>query len=126
MKHFRLLILLILLTPLYGLSQNMYTVSGYLTDSYTEKALDGINISVLNNDTGTITDYTGFYILYLTSGKYKISYSAKGYVAVVYEVNLNKDVELDVVLEAIEKDSRDKRHIFAEHFTKHDDVLAKK
>lgn len=89
LKHIFIVIFLFLSTALY--SQEYFTLSGVITNAQTGKTLDGIDIVVKNQLTGTISNYKGAYILYLNKGTYDVSYSATGYKAQKIEVKLNDD-----------------------------------
>lgn len=91
MKRIQLIICLILMIPLGAFSQSYITLSGVVSDAYSGKLLDGIDVVVKDKSTGTISDYKGNYILYLNPGKYEISYSASGYQIEELKVDLNND-----------------------------------
>lgn len=98
MKSLKLLISLVLLIPLSGFTQDYYTLSGVVTDSISTKTLEGIDITVKNLKTGTLSLYDGSYILYLNKGKYEIVFSAKGYENKVIKIDLEEDQTLTVEL----------------------------
>ena len=78
------------------LTAQKYTLSGYLDDSVNGEKLIGATIYVPQLEQGTITNTYGFYSLSVPSGKYNIQFSYIGYEAQTLEIDLSKDIELDV------------------------------
>lgn len=76
-----------------------FTVSGYVKDKKNGEAIIGANIYVVENTAlGTTTNIYGFYSISLPKGKYKIGYSYMGYNIQVDELDLSKDIRLNVDL----------------------------
>lgn len=76
-----------------------FTVSGYVKDKKNGEAIIGANIYVVENTAlGTTTNIYGFYSISLPKGKYKIGYSYMGYNTQVDELDLSKDIRLNVDL----------------------------
>lgn len=79
--------------------QEKFTVSGYVKDKASGETLIGANIVNLDNPSqGTTTNTYGFYSMTLESGKYKIVFSYLGFENQYFEVDLTKNVSLNVAL----------------------------
>ena len=109
MKRIQLIIILLIIIPLSGFSQNYLTLSGIITDAQNGKSLDGIDVVVKDKSTGTITDTKGAYILYLNPGQYQITYLANGYKKAEVNVDLNDDFVQMVELTPKKKENRLKK-----------------
>ncbi len=72
------LILFAVMISLTAVSQNRFTLSGYVTDEQGE-AITGVYVIVPNSSYGTITNVYGFYSLTLPAGNYVIRYSFIGF-----------------------------------------------
>lgn len=80
-------------------SQITYTLSGYVLDESNGETLIGATVFDVNNmSNGAQTNAYGFYSLTLPEGQYKIAVRYLGYQDQVFEINLNKDLELKVEL----------------------------
>jgi hypothetical protein len=79
-------------------SQNQFTVSGYVKDAANGEALIGTSIFVTEVSTGTTSNVYGFYSITLPKGTYHLSIDYVGYNDQVKEVELNRDVRLDLEL----------------------------
>lgn len=79
MKRICILFFATLLIPLLGTGQNLFTLSGIISDSLSGETLKNIDIVIEKVKTGTISNEKGAYILYLDKGKYNVTYSAPGY-----------------------------------------------
>lgn len=79
--------------------QSSFTISGYVKDASSGETLIGANIfNIANTSRGATTNTYGFYSLTLDQGKYKIGFSYLGYEEQFFEVDLNKNVTLNVSL----------------------------
>jgi hypothetical protein len=95
MKYFYALLLLFCLFDLSG--QNTFTLSGYVKDAKTGETLIGANIyNGLNPSEGTTSNTYGFYSISLKEGDYKIVFSYVGFQDQAFEIQFNKDLELNV------------------------------
>jgi len=109
-------IFLFLLSSISAISQDKFTLSGVITDSESGKALTGVNIFVQNKNTGTISNQTGSYLLYLEKGKYNIAISGKGYFEEEFDVDLNENLVQKIKLvpmitkEKKQSKKREKKH----------------
>lgn len=81
-------------------SQNKHTLSGYIKEKGSGELLIGVNIYLPDLQTGTVSNNYGFYSLTVPNGKYKFIFSYIGYKTVIKELDLNKDIELNIQLES--------------------------
>jgi len=91
-------IFLLSLFTLTCFSQNSYTISGYVQDNESGENLIGVSIYDKATFKGTSTNQYGFYSLTLNEGEYEILYSFIGYKTISKNINLNKDVRLNISL----------------------------
>ena len=92
---FTLFIALLVSTFVY--SQQKYTISGYIKDQRTGETLIGANIvNKTDLNIGASSNTYGFYSLTLPEGNYVLIYSYLGYNNQAFEIDLTKDVKLDV------------------------------
>ena len=97
MKH--IFIVSLLLLSLAGFSQNQFVFSGIVTDSLSGKVLEGVDILVKNNLTGTISSNTGEYQLYLQTGLYHVVISGIGYKEKEIEIEIKDNTSVAIELE---------------------------
>lgn len=71
-----------------GLSQNVKTISGVVTDSISGELLPAANIRLLGRSKGTITNSVGNYALSLDSGKHSLVFSYLAYQPETLKVDL--------------------------------------
>ncbi len=76
-----------------------FTVSGYVKDGQTGEELLYAQISDYASNGGTTTNLYGFYSITLEKGIKRLEFSYVGYQSLVKEINLNKDIELNIYLE---------------------------
>ncbi|MBN2806979.1 MAG: carboxypeptidase-like regulatory domain-containing protein, partial [Prolixibacteraceae bacterium] len=81
-----------------GLAFQPVALSGVVTNARDGETISDISIFVEDLKTGTITNQSGSYLLYLKEGSYKIIFSGKGFLKKEIEVELMEDHELSVVL----------------------------
>jgi HSP20 family molecular chaperone IbpA len=114
MKH--IFIVSFLLLTLTGFSQNQFVFSGIVTDSLSGKVLEGVDILVKNNLTGTISSNTGEYQLYLQSGFYQVVISGIGYkekeIQVEIKGNTSVTIELEPEVKTDKKRQGSKRSLY--------------
>lgn len=78
-------------------AQVKYTLSGYVRDANTGETLISANvINAENPIEGTTTNTYGFYSMTVPEGRYKIAYSYLGFQDQFFELDLNKDLVLNV------------------------------
>ncbi len=86
-------------------SNKTHTIHGTVRDAATGETLIGANIIVVNKNKGAITNTYGFYSLTLPEGNYTLQISYLGYalkeIVITLKTNLNKDFELQPVLNAL-------------------------
>jgi len=98
---FRIYIILVLsLFALTCFSQNSYTISGYVQDNESGENLIGVSIYDKATFKGTSTNQYGFYSLTLNEGEYEILYSFIGFKTISKNINLNKDIRLNISLDS--------------------------
>ena len=87
----KLSLLFFLLLPLFGFSQDKFTINGYIKDSSNGEELIGVTIFVSEIHSGTVTNAYGFYSLTLPPGNYKLQYSYVGFSNRLVEMDLRKN-----------------------------------
>lgn len=105
MKSIKLLFLLCLWTLVQTAQaqKNNFTLSGNITDAKNGEELIGASIAVPSLKTGVSTNAYGFYSLTLPAGSYTIEFSYLGYQTISREIELRKDVKLNLELKEVEK-----------------------
>ncbi|NCC74789.1 MAG: TonB-dependent receptor, partial [Sphingobacteriia bacterium] len=88
MKIFTPFVLLMLIFPFYGFSQQTI-LKGTVTDSETGLTLPGVNV-VVNKTTGVATDIDGNYSLTLDKGTHSIAFRFIGYTEEIRLINLKE------------------------------------
>ena len=74
-----------------------YKLSGLITDAQTGEPVPFVSVHMVRH--GTYADMNGVYSLNLPVGLVKLQFSAVGYKDSSVEVNLDRDLELNVMLE---------------------------
>lgn len=74
------------------------TLSGHIYDGLTGEELIGVNIYVIGQKTGTVSNSYGFYSITLPAGQYELGYSYVGYTSCERKINLNSDQNMNVEL----------------------------
>ena len=97
MKQLSILLLLSILS-LSGFA-GMVTLSGYLKDKANGEALIGATIYIPQLKTGVITNSYGFYSISVPQGTYSVNFSFIGYQTQSPQINLDKNKQLNVLLE---------------------------
>ena len=98
MKWKHILIILMLLPTIQGFSQDKYILSGVIIDSDSGKALNGINVVVKDENTGTISNQKGSFLLHLNEGNHNVTISGKGYSSKKIDINLDDNIVKDISL----------------------------
>ncbi len=99
MKTISLTIILIIINLAMLQAQN--SIEGKITDSKTKKSIEGVNIFVLTNQTGAISDADGHYVLsnLPKKGKVKLQFSFIGYKTILKIISLNSNKQtLDIAM----------------------------
>ena len=97
-----LILSLFFLIPLQTLSQESFTLNGYVNDAETGEALIGATVYVNELNSGTITNSYGFYSLTLSQGDYKIDFRYLGYESSEEIISLNSNQKLDIELSGLD------------------------
>lgn len=92
---FTLLLLAIVKT---GLALEPHVLSGVVTNSRNGESISEVSIFVEDLKTGTISNQSGNYMLYLKEGDYKVVFSGKGFHKKEIEIKIDDDQELTVEL----------------------------
>ncbi|OUV53386.1 MAG: hypothetical protein CBC73_04930 [Flavobacteriales bacterium TMED113] len=80
------------------LSQNFYTISGYIEDAATGESLIGVNVYSKSLSVGTTTNNFGFYSLTVPEGEFDINFSFIGYSDFTKILLIKTDLELNTRL----------------------------
>jgi len=80
------------------MGQGKFTINGYVRDASNGEALIGATVYVKEINNGVITNVYGFYSVTLDPGTYAVSFSYVGYASLPKEIELNKNVELNIDL----------------------------
>ena len=80
------------------LSQNKYTISGYVQEAASGEDLIGVSIYNKASQKGTTSNQYGFYSITLEEGSYTIIYSFIGLNTSTKKITLNKNIRLNVSL----------------------------
>lgn len=81
--------------------QKKFTISGHIVDKENGEMLAGVTIFDNILKQGTVTNAYGFYSLSLPAGKYNLQFSYIGFQTISSSGNLEKNITLDIALEAI-------------------------
>jgi CarboxypepD_reg-like domain/TonB-dependent Receptor Plug Domain len=91
----RTLFLALLFIPCFCLSQNKFTISGYVKDSLNGETLIGTTIAVQGESKGVISNSYGFYSLTLAEGTYVFICSNVGYQTKIIMIRLNHNTQFN-------------------------------
>ena len=94
-RNFLLLVLAIYFVPTLSLSQERFTLSGYVKDAVNGETLIGATLSVKGQSRGVSTNSYGFFSLTLVKGNYLIICSYAGYQQDSLELKLTEDRRQD-------------------------------
>jgi len=97
---FKLLVFLIAV-PLTGLSQQKFTLSGFVKDATNGEELIGVTVQVQGGTQGTVTNAYGFYSLTLLPGSASLQFSYVGYKSQSFDFQLDKNISFNVELAPI-------------------------
>ena len=92
---------MLLLGWVQGIGQQRYTISGYVRDSLSRETLIGASLTIKAQGRGVNTNQYGFFSLTLPEGNYTLTTSFVGYVASEKNIELNKNIELDIAIIAL-------------------------
>lgn len=88
--------ILILFSISSVLSQEKFTLSGYVSDQRNGENIIGVNIYCKDLKIGVTSNTYGFYSLTLPKGKYEISFSYIGYKTQEYKLNLERNISKNI------------------------------
>lgn len=114
-----LLFTLAALVTLQVVSQNKFTISGYVKDQSGEELI-GATIYIPQLKTGSVTNVYGFYSITIPEGIYQLDYSYIGYKTETKEINLNKDISLPV---SLSEDTKSIEEVIVTAERKNDNVV---
>ena len=97
MKIIQILTLLVLFS-FKSLSQERFTLNGYITDSESGESLIGATVFINEINSGTVTNPYGFYSITLDEGNYNIDFRYIGYNTISREINLSSNTKIDIEL----------------------------
>lgn len=78
------------------MSQSKFTISGYVTEANSGEAIIGAKVVIPSLNQGAATNNYGFYSLTVPSGKYQVEFRTVIYSTEIKDVELTKDVKLNV------------------------------
>ena len=81
-------------------AKKQYTLSGYIKDAASAEELLYVNVWVEPLKSGATSNTYGFYSLTLAPGPYRLTFSYLGYQSISKEINLDRDLELNVEMQA--------------------------
>lgn len=108
--HFTLITFLFIGFNLFGFQP--VSINGIVRDSLSGEAISAANIVVANHSTGTISNFTGEFQLYLDKGNYSVSFSHEGYISKQMQISLNESQEIVVDLIPENKTERGFMNLF--------------
>jgi outer membrane receptor protein involved in Fe transport len=85
---------------LYAQASGQYTFSGYLRDAVNGETLLNASISISPAGIVTQTNAYGFFSVALAPGKYKVSFSYTGYSLLQKDIDIDKDLSLNISLQS--------------------------
>ena len=88
--------ILILFSISSVLSQEKFTLSGYVSDQRNGENIIGVNIYCKDLKIGVTSNTYGFYSLTLPKGEYEISFSYIGYKTQEYKLNLERNISKNI------------------------------
>jgi len=94
----RLLYILVFL-PFLSLSQEKFTLNGYITDKESGESLIGATVYINELNAGTVTNAYGFYSITLDQGTYSLDFRYIGYLSMSRSIDLNSNQKVDIELE---------------------------
>ena len=97
LQRFLLLVLLVLI-PFLGNSQERFTLSGIISEASSNETLIGVSVVIPQLQTGTTTNEYGFYSITLPEGSYEFVISYLGFEDIVQTVDLTANKKIDFKL----------------------------
>lgn len=90
--------LILLIGVVLQVSGQEHTISGYIRDAENGEELIGVSVFVPEFGKGVVSNAYGFYSLTLPAGNYAIEYDFVGYEQKVHDVQLTKNISVNVEL----------------------------
>lgn len=81
------------------LSQNKYTLSGYVRDAGTGEDMIGATVAIIGTSYGAISNEYGFFSLRVPSGEYKVVVKSLGYRTDTTRIKLEENVKMNFQLD---------------------------
>jgi len=98
MKRTQILIVLLLFSIAGVFGQSVVNFSGIVKDAQTGNLLEGINVFIVERNTGTITNVAGEFFVFLSGGIYNVSISSDGYQTENTTLDLSGDKFSEILL----------------------------
>jgi len=95
----KLLMMILLFSSFNIYAQKKYTISGIIKDKSSGETLIGASVYEVNSNIGIASNVYGFYSLTLPEGKHSIAFSFVGFETIIKEINLTKDIVINLSLE---------------------------
>ncbi len=100
-KFYAVLCIFWLLIPGFANAQKTFTISGYVKEKGSLESLPGVNVLRLQTTSGTTTNTYGFYSITLgAADSVALVFSFVGYKKIIKKLSLDKNIELDVLLDS--------------------------
>ena len=90
---------ILIFLPFLSLSQEKFTLNGYITDKESGESLIGATVYINELNAGTVTNAYGFYSITLDEGTYSLDFRYIGYVSMSRSIDLNSNQKVDIELE---------------------------
>ncbi len=97
MKKLRIVVSLLFFT--FIVNAQTQTINGKVTNKFDGETLFGVEITTADYKKGTVTNEYGFYTFNLPKGRQKIVFSYLGFKTLVKEIDLSKNLILNIELE---------------------------
>jgi hypothetical protein len=94
----QLLIVLLILFTTTAFGQEIINFSGIVKDSKTGDLIEDVNVFVATKNTGTFTDFSGSFFIFLPTGIYDVSFTSEGYKPekITFDLRSEKNVEVSL------------------------------
>ncbi|MCM4157918.1 TonB-dependent receptor [Gramella sp. AN32] len=79
-------------------AQEVFTLSGTISDAASNETLIGVNILIPEESTGVVTNQYGYFSIKLPQGNYRVLVSYLGYQSQSFEIELTKNISRDFQL----------------------------
>lgn len=93
-----LLILLLCTSPLTGIAQNIFSLTGRVLDKESHEPLSGVGVYVRESGKGMVTNSSGNFSFQLAEGNYSLTFSYIGYSKDSLRLTLTQDQHLSINL----------------------------